>query len=732
MIVPPASRNDPCPCGSGLRYKHCHGRAERNAAPPANAARGSDNNPAAEVDDLRSARRALAAGRLDAAIAIAERALAVDPQRIDAMRVRGEALTTIDPQRAEACWHAVQARIPGDAEAAFHLGNLARSAGRIDEAVTWLELAQRGAPAHVGVMNNLGLALEAAGRIADAEPVFRRALAAAPNALEPLANLAQNLYQQRRHADALPHFDTLLARMPDAPATIWANRSVCLSHLGRLDEAGDGLRRALAFAPGEVSLLRDLGMHALRTKRFDEAVEVLARAVALEPAHALTQSLFLAAELNTARWDRFDAAAAGLIEAARSIAERPGQSLSAFDFAVICDDPVLQREAARSWTRAQTPVATARTHMPGRTRTGRLRLGFVSSDLYNHPVGRLLVALVEHLDRTRYDVALYSVAAPAHDAFTRRFEAAATIFRSVAVLDPATLAARIRADAVDILFDMNGLTGLQFAALFALRPAPVQAQFIGYTGTMGATSLDWIIADRNCIEDGERAHYDEAPVHVEPCYLPSDTGRTLSTETLRRADYGLPDDAIVFCAFAPLYKVLPPMFARWMQLLARHAGSVLWLRGAPTAVVARLRAAAATHGIDAARLVFAADEPHPRYLARMRLADLFIDTFPYGAHTTVNDALYAGLPVVTQRGRSFASRASASQVAAMGCARTIAHDADAYVAVADTLAGDRAQREAIAASLRDPAARAALFDMDRYARAFEAAIDAAWGAAVRG
>ncbi len=726
MIAPPASRNDPCPCGSGLRYKHCHGRAGGAPTGIGDAPRAEDRL-AAPVTPTPSAaaaraRAALRTGAPDAITAEFERLVAEPHPDIEALRLIAEALNGVDPGRAEACWGAVLARLPGDAEALFHAGNFARVRCDFGSAVRHLEAARRAAPGHTGVLNNLGLALEAAGRLDAAEAVFREALDAAPGAFEPLANLAQNLYQQKRYADALPKFDAVIRGFPVTQAALWANRSVCLSRLGRQAEAEPGFERALALAPDMAALHRDLGLHRLRMRRYEDAVRPLERGVALDPDNMLTRSMLQVAALNTARWDDFDATSRLLIDAARTLGSQPGQALSAFDFTVICDDPGLQQQAARSWMRNDVAVPATRAAR-GQSGDGPLRLGFVSTDLHNHPVGRLLVGLLECLDRSRFAVAVYAIEAQPDDAYSRRIEAAANVHRNIPRVDPGAVAATIRADEIDILFDLNGFTGTQLGDIFALRPAPVQVNFLGYTGTLGSSAYDWIIADHYVIPDTERAHYDERAVFVDPCYLPSDGARTLDPAPIHRAEYGLAADALVFCAPAAIYKVLPPVFGCWMALLAKHPTSVLWLREAAPDIRARLRRAAGARGIDGARLVFAPRDPVPRYLSRMRLADVFLDTFPFGSHTTVNDALYVGLPVVTRAGRSFASRSSASQLAAAGLSELIARDADEYVAIADRLARDPARRAAIAAASTSP-----LFDMTRYTRTFEAALTSAWRA----
>lgn len=641
------SRNAPCPCGSGKRYKHCHGRAAAEAA----------QGPVADA-----------------------------------------------------------------AEALFRTGNEAHAHGRHAEAVELFERALQRAPAHAGLLNNLGLALEAAGRVADAQSRFRAAVALAPAAFEPLANLAQNLYRQKRYGSALAQFDALCARFEVQAASIHANRGVCQLQAGDVDAAERSLRAALALERRSANLYCDIGFLYTRQKRFAEAAAAFERALALEPDLALAASWLLFCRQNVADWRDFDALRARVLANARTMESHAAQSSSPFNLQTICDDPALQRIAARSSMRNHLVAYPAK---PARPHAGPLRLGFVSFDVYDHPVGRLIVDLVERLDRARFEVTVYALgAAREEDPIRRRLRAAASAWRDSATLNADQLADTIRLDRIDVLFDLAGFTGWPLVDVFLRRPAPLQINFLGYTGTLGSPAYDCIVTDRHCIDAAAATHYVERPLYVGPCYLPSDSKRALDPTPIARAQYALPDGAFVLCAFGATYKILPEVFAGWMSLLARHPRCVLWLRAGGSEIDTRLRAAAQAHGVDPDRLVFAPTEPAPRYLARFRLADVFLDTVPFGSHTSVNDALYAGLPVLTVNGASFAGRASASQVLAAGLPQLVARDLDDYRHIAARMIDEPATLRALTAQLG--ARPAPLFDMARYAERFGAAVQAAW------
>jgi predicted O-linked N-acetylglucosamine transferase (SPINDLY family) len=285
---------------------------------------------------------------------------------------------------------------------------------------------------------------------------------------------------------------------------------------------------------------------------------------------------------------------------------------------------------------------------------------------------------------------------------------------------------RLRELGVDVLFDLNGITGPSLPGLFAHRTAPMQVNFLGYTATLDGATHDFIIADSYCIPEDAASHYAERVLRLDPCYLPSDAARTLAVPPPVRARYGLPEQAFVLAMFGAAFKIKAEMFARWMSVMRAHPQTVLWLRPMFPVIADNLRRAAEQAGVAAARLVFAPEDRIAQYLARFRLADLVLDTFPFGSHTTVNDALFAGAPVLALSGKTFAARASASQLVAMGLHALVADTPDDYERMAHMLITDRPRLAALTARVRADDARSALFDMDRYAEKFAQLVFTGW------
>jgi predicted O-linked N-acetylglucosamine transferase (SPINDLY family) len=715
---PPKSRNDPCPCGSGKRYKHCHGGDVQPAT--ARAPMAAD-----AADPLAMARAALRAGRHAEAARIVVAHHGEAPADFAALKVFAEALRPTDAARSRECWERALRAEPDDPEALFFVGDFCREAGEHARAIELFERALVHAPDHPALLNNLGLALEKDGRLDKAEPMFRRALEIEPDSLNALANLAQNLYQQWRHKEAIPLFDRLIERMPEPPAAIWANRAVSLRACGDAVKAEASLKRAVELVPDSAEIWCSLGLARIEQQAFGPAAIALERAVALDLDDAYAECLLLHSHAFECVWRDFDASRARILDTAMHPESRRRGAVVPFVLQTLSDDPALELAVARRWSATQyLPAETKRP--PRRTPDGRLNLGFVSSDFHEHPVGRLIVGLFERLDRRRFRVFAYSPGAQKEDSTKARLKAAVDGFRVFPMADAGEVADAVRADGIDVAFDLTGYTGATMVDILALRPAPVQINFLGFTGTMGSSAFDWILTDRYCVPPEDARHYDEKPLYVDPCYLPSDAARVIDAAPMSRRNYGLREDAVVYAALMAPYKIPPALFDAWLTILGQVDGSVLWMREQSSGMAARLRDTAKARGVDPQRLTFSHPEPIPRYLARFRLADVFLDSAPFGSHTTVNDALFAGLPVIALAGRSFAARASASQVRAAGLDELVVDDLDGYLRTAVALGRDPARLRGMGARLRERRDTLPLFDLDHYARSFEAAIERAW------
>ena len=656
-VTPPASRNAACPCGSGQRYKNCHGKIDAPEAP-----------------------------------------------------VAANAAATLD------------------AEGLFRLGNAFRERGNLAQALDHYLRALDSAPANTALLNNIGLVHESLGNASEAADLFARALAVEARHPAALANLAQNYYGQKRDAEAVALFDRLIAAHPVTVAAIWANRGVCLARMGEFAAAAASFERAILLEPDSLGVRLDAGNAYVRLEQPEPALAQFSAALRIDPACRVAEIGVLALKQQLVLWEGFAAHRDRILQIAQGIEDEPTQHLSPFAMLSLTDDPALQLRAARSATRHAAPqVAPPSAPLPRRS-DARVRLGFVSSDFRDHPVGRLIVGLLERLDRNAWETVVYSVGPERSGAIGTRVARASDRFVHLGVASSDALAQRIRGDAIDVLFDLNGYSAWQLLETFARRPARMQINFLGYTGTLGCSAYDYILADSYCIPPAAECWYTERVLRVDPCYLPSDPAREAQAEPLDRASYGLADNARVLCCFAPVYKILPEFLDGLKPILCAHTDAVLWLRHAEAEVALRIRAEAQARGIPARQIVFAPTDATARYLARFRLADLFIDTFPFGSHTTVNDALFAGLPVLALAGRSFASRASASQVHAAGLPEFVSESITQHFTKLRALLEEPRLLAEARQRLQGGASTAALFDIDRYARTFERVIRQAWDA----
>ena len=392
--------------------------------------------------------------------------------------------------------------------------------------------------------------------------------------------------------------------------------------------------------------------------------------------------------------------------------------------AAYSDDPLLQLGAANQFIEREaktTPeqIRSDRRNAPIDLVGRRLRIGYISSDLRDHAVGYLMAELFEVHDRTKVEVFAYYCGPESSDGLNTRIRAAVEHFTDIRPMSDDEAAQRIADDGIDILVDVNGHTRDARTAVFARRPAPIIVNWLGYPGTMGSDYHHYIIGDPWIIPPEMELYYSEAVRRI-PCYQPNDRRRIVASGVPTRTEAGLPEDAFVFCCFNGTQKITPHVFDRWMEILKRTTGSVLWLLDSNPETNARLRDAAEARGVDRTRLVFAPKMPNALHLARYRLADLFLDTTPYGAHTTASDALWMAVPVLTWSGRSFASRVCGSLVRSAGLPELVVESAEAYVEKAVEIGSDRTRAQALRTMLEAGRDSCVLFDMDLLADKLEA------------
>jgi protein O-GlcNAc transferase len=651
------------------------------------------------------------AGRLDTAVAGYRHVLALVPGHGAALAGLFAALDALGT--------------PGSPEEAVARSNRAealRRQGRLDLAEAEHRKALEWLPEFGGIRFNYGVLLHARGRTADAAEQYRAAVRLMPAFAPAHSNLGAVLKEMGGHAEAVGALREAVRLAPDLLAA-WLNLGAVLKELGDAAGAARGFRSALALDPARAEAHANLAQLCREAGDLPGAVAAFGRAltIGLPDAGGVLAQL-VQQRRHLCRWDGLDALSARLV---RAVADGTTQQAHPWIFLGEGAGPAAELGCARRYTAWRTRGIAPLPPLYPCCPKPRLRIGYLSADYHDHATAALIAELIERHDRARVEVIGYSYGPDDGGALRARLARSFDRFVDIGCEPHAAAARRIRADGVDILVDLKGHTQSARPEIAAFRPAPVQAHWLGYPGSMGADFIDYVIADAVTAPDALQPHFAERIVRLPGCYQPNDRTRMIG-ETPTRAACGLPVRGVVFCCFNAPYKVNPAIFAVWMRLLASVPGSVLWLLEGHPEAAGNLRREAAARGVDPARLVFSPRLLPARYLARYRLADLFLDTLPVGAHTTASDALWAGLPVLTVLGDAFAGRVGASLLRAVGLPELAVESLADYEAAARRLAGDPAALAEIKNRLAARRESAVLWDTGRLASDLERAYAAMW------
>ena len=620
-----------------------------------------------------------------------------------------------DAAAAESLYRAVLAVRPDDYDALHLLGVALHQQGEHAEAIAFMQAALAVHDDDPSLHGNLAAALQRVGRPGDALASADRALAMKRD--WPLMHRRRGdiLLDLSRADEALASLDRALALEPSNAAT-WNLRGVALGELMRHDEAIASFERALAIDSRFHEARFNRGSALLDARRYGDAAQAFADLERVAPAHPFVRGQRLHAQMLACDWSGLDA----LVAAVDADVDAGRPSAEPFGYQAIATSPARMRRCAEIYAHSRFPERTAAWHGE-RYVHQRIRVGYVSGEFREQATAILMAELYELHDRARFEIHAFDNGFDDGSALRRRLANAVDSLTPIAALDDAAAARAIRERGIDILVNLNGWFGRLRQGVFALRPAPVQVNYLGFPGTLGAQCIDYILADATVIPHGEEDAYVERVVRLPHSYQPNDSQRPLPADAPTRAQVGLPEHGFVFCCFNNNYKILPPVFDTWMRLLRAVDDSVLWLFGDNVDAVANLRREAVARGIDARRIVFAPRVPPEAHLARHRLADLFLDTLPSNAHTTASDALWAGLPLVTIAGPTFPGRVATSLLRAARLPELSTASLAEYEALALALARSPDRLSALRERLQRARTDSALFDSRAYCRALESA-----------
>lgn len=664
-------------------------------------------------------------GRPEPALEDYDRAIALNPSYAYALCNRGSVLEHLGRnEHALASYDRALELDPEDSLTHYNRGSVLKNLKRYTEALASYESAVALNGNYAEAYVNRGNVLQELRRWDEAIESFERAIALNPMIAQAFQGRGISLHVLKRLEPALADYNTAIALKPEL-GTAYLNRGNLFAELDRHVEAAADYLKATELEPEpDPATYQSLAASLVRMNRYDAAIASLDKAAAIDPQFKYLLGAARLTKMQACVWD-------GLGDDLEQIVKgvNDGRPVcNPMTLAYLTDSSPLLRSATEIWVKDQIEASCdedrrriAETSSPSQrpAKSQKIRIGYFSADFRTHPVAYLTAGLFERHDRGNFEVTAFAFGPESSDAIRMRLVKGFDRFIDIRHKSDFEVTRLARDLGIDIAVDLNGFTAHCRTRIFALRAAPVQINFLGYPGTMGAEFVDYLIADGTVVPRAQQAHYVERIAYLPDSFLPFDSTYAIADRRFTREELGLPSSGMVYCCFNNSYKILPDVFDRWMRILGRTENSVLWLQRADGMVAANLRREALLRGIDGGRLVFA-DRMHSihEHLARMRAADLFLDTFPYNAHATALDALWAGVPLLTCPGESFASRVASSLLRTAGLDELIARSPSHYEAKALELAEDPTRLRQLRSKLasRD----APLFDTERYTRNLEA------------
>lgn len=639
-------RNDPCPCGSGKKYKNCCMNKGEGVSHP--------QSPRTRIEQgLRMASAYLEAGQFLQAEQVCHQIIQLDSATYQAYTLLGIVAYYGGNHQASINWLLKSIEIhPAQPDAHNNLAAIYTELGKFEQALKHIQYAIRLNPKQADAHVNHGNLLQDLYRFDEAAKAYQQALKINASHTGALSNLANNYQQRYLHTLAIETFQKLLSIDKHAD---WAIGGLLYSKIHTCDWAD---------------------YHELIARIKDDILQ-----------------------------DR-----------------RP---IKVFELRPASDDPALELKCARAFSEYMYPSKSLprMPAKPERDASKKMRVAYVSADFRQHPVGQLLVEIIEKHDRLKFEVFGVSLGMDDQSALRARLSNAFDTFVDARGMSDLEVAMWMREKNIDVTIDLMGYTTDARPNIFSYRAAPLQVSYLGYSGTTGAPYMDYLLADEVIIPSDSQANYSEKVAYLPAPLLPRDTSVTASATKPTRAEMGLPENVLVFCVFNNHYKITPAIFSVWMRVLQLCEGSVLWLSKADTTIQNNLRKEASLRGVDPDRLVFAQRmERLEDHLARHGLADLFLDTMPYNAHTTSSDALWAGLPVVTCMGQTFVSRVAGSLLTSLGMTELITGNLETYEAKIVSLAQNPDQLTALKEKLARQLKASQAFDSTRYVQDLESAL----------
>ena len=596
-----------------------------------------------------------------------------------------------------------------------NFGTLQFQKKKLNNGIKLIEKSLKIAPNQPNALNNLGVVLLGLNRPDEALIRFDSAITFQASYAEAHSNRGNALNDLNRPKDALESYDRAISINPNY-AKAHSNRGNILKDLNRLNEAIESYDHAITFMPNYANAYSNRGDAFKELNQLEKAIESYEYSIQLNPDTEFILGELFKAKMSLCSWSGL----ANRIEEIKTKVNNNEKASSPFSLLAAIDDPKLQRQSAKIYVKAKYPKNNILPKIECQTKSSKIQIGYFSADFRDHAISHLTAELYEIHDRGQFEIHAFSFGPDTKDEFNLRIKAGVDYFHDVQSLSDKDVALLSRSERIDIAVDLGGFTKNSRTGIFAMRAAPVQVNYLGYPGTMAADYMDYIIADHTIIPEDKKHHYSESIAYLPYSYMVTDSKTKSPTIQFTREDAGLPVNGFVFCCFNQHYKITPITFSIWMKILIQVEGSILWLSDTNRSVISNLKLEAIKNGVEGDRLIFA-----PRlafkedHLSRMQLADLFLDTLPYNAHTTSSDALRMGVPVLTCIGKSFTSRVASSLLNAVNLPELIVTSQDQYESFAIKLATNSEEFKSIKNKLVNNLSTAPLYDTKLFAKHLE-------------
>ncbi|MDA8699889.1 tetratricopeptide repeat protein [Amylibacter sp.] len=602
---------------------------------------------------------------------------------------------------------------PDYADAYNNMGIELEEQSKPKEAIEAYKKAIAIKPDYADAYYNMGNAFKDQGKPKEAIEAYKKAIAIKSDYADAYYNMGIALQEQSKPKEAIEAYNKAIAIKPDY-ADAYYNIGIALQEQSKPKEAIEAYNKAIAIKPDYAGAYNNMGNAFKDQGKLEEAIGASKKAIAIKPDHEAARTGNLYQKALICDWD-------SIAKDANLIPELGTSKKHVSPFALLPLDDSPDRHFTRSkiYAKANYPQKTLPPKDRPSKRPKRIRVGYFSTDFKEHPVAYLIAKVLEQHNHDQFEVFGYSLHGSSSGVMRQRLAKSFDCFTDVQDMSDKDISLRARQDKIDIAIDLNGYTQNSRTGVFAYRVAPIQINYLGYPGTLGADFMDYIVTDRFLIPGENQKYFNEKPLYLPNTYMPTDDSRELSQKPMKRSDMGLPDDAFVFCCFNNNYKISPNEFDIWMRLLTKVENSVLWLRQSNQFSHINIKNEAQKRKVDPSRIVFADKLPMDEHLARHRFADLFVDTFAFNAHTTATEALWAGLPVVTKIGLGFAARVAGSLLNAVGLPELVTETEQDYEALILELATNPTKLTRIKEKLANNRLTQPLFNTELYTKHLE-------------